>query len=180
MADQKFNRLTFISKCSVYKEPKWHHDHGIFKCDCGKEIKIRLRSVLSGNTTSCGCYNRDQVALFTKMPFGIASSNQVLRIYKIHAKERSLSFDISKEYFMALTKKNCHYCNLPPSTKCHPKGSNGAYIYNGIDRIDNAKGYTMENCVTCCEKCNAMKEDHSLPDFLKHIKKIYDFMNRNV
>ncbi len=31
------------------------------------------------------------------------------------------------------------------------------YIYNGIDRLDSSKGYTLENCVPCCEEINVMK-----------------------
>jgi hypothetical protein len=30
--------------------------------------------------------------------------------------------------------------------------------YNGIDRVDNEKGYLVENCVPCCFTCNSLKK----------------------
>jgi 5-methylcytosine-specific restriction endonuclease McrA len=31
------------------------------------------------------------------------------------------------------------------------------FLYSGIDRKDNEKGYTEENCVPCCKRCNGIK-----------------------
>ena len=44
---------------------------------------------------------------------------------------------------------------------------------NGIDRIDSSKGYSVDNCVPCCAKCNYAKHDLSIDDFKNHIEKIY-------
>ena len=33
------------------------------KCDCGCEIETRLASLRSGQTTSCGCFNREKVSV---------------------------------------------------------------------------------------------------------------------
>ena len=50
--DKKFNKLTVIK--FLYKDKNsiqiWE-----FKCDCGKTIKTRIASVITGNTKSCGC-----------------------------------------------------------------------------------------------------------------------------
>jgi len=46
--------------------------------------------------------------------------------------------------------------------------------YNGIDRINNERGYLKENCVAACFKCNKMKSDYTQEEFLDHIKKIYN------
>jgi hypothetical protein len=51
----------------------------------------------------------------------------------------------------------------------------GDLAYNGIDRVDNKKGYTEENCVSCCGLCNRMKMKMGLSDFAKHIQKIHNF-----
>lgn len=38
----------------------------------------------------------------------------------------------------------------------------------GVDRIDNSKGHTPDNCVPCCEKCNKTRSDrYSFEEFLK-------------
>ena len=48
-------------------------------------------------------------------------------------------------------------------------------LVNGIDRLDSSKGYTINNCVPCCSKCNLMKSNFKKEDFLQHISKIYNF-----
>lgn len=51
----------------------------------------------------------------------------------------------------------------------------GNYLYNGIDRKDSSIGYLLENCVSCCSKCNQIKMDMSETDFLSHVTKIYRY-----
>jgi 5-methylcytosine-specific restriction endonuclease McrA len=58
---------------------------------------------------------------------------------------------ISKEEFNDLSARECHYC-----------GKKGP---NGIDRVDNNKGYLKENCVPCCKHCNYAKGNLSMEDF---------------
>ena len=48
----------------------------------------------------------------------------------------------------------------------------------GIDRVDNSLGYTLENSVSCCSKCNYMKKTLNVENFLLHIAKIYNY-NKN-
>jgi hypothetical protein len=47
----------------------------------------------------------------------------------------------------------------------------------GIDRTNNKLGYTKENCVSCCEKCNIMKKKYSSTEFLEGIKRIYEHLH---
>lgn len=51
-----------------------------------------------------------------------------------------------------------------------------AYINNGIDRIDNNKGYTIDNVVPCCKMCNQAKNDYTLQEFQDWVEKIYNKM----
>lgn len=97
------------------------------------------------------------------------------RSYKDGAKARNLQFNLSKEDFLSLVSSDCIYCGNPPITKEYITTHKSYYAANGIDRIDLSKGYTLDNCVPCCTKCNVMKLDYSKLDFLNHIKKIYYF-----
>lgn len=47
-------------------------------------------------------------------------------------------------------------------------------LYNGIDRINSKKGYTLDNTVSCCSTCNTAKLNMSLEDFKTWIIKIYN------
>ncbi len=55
-----------------------------------------------------------------------------------------LSYDECEQYFLS----DCFYCN---------DNAIQGEIINGIDRIDNSKGYLLQNCVPCCNMCNVMK-----------------------
>jgi len=60
---------------------------------------------------------------------------------------RHISFDLTLAQYAALiTGAQCHYCggNLPMS------GS-------GLDRKKSSLGYSTENCVPCCRRCNEIR-----------------------
>jgi hypothetical protein len=72
--------------------------------------------------------------------------NQLYKDYNKSAKRRNHSFDLDLEKFKVLALSECHYCDY------YKEGE-----VNGIDRVNNDLGYTMDNCVTCCYTCNKMK-----------------------
>ncbi len=74
---------------------------------------------------------------------------------------RNLSFELSQEYFSELVHKDCFYCKRPISL--------------GIDRLDNTKGYTIENSVSCCFPCNRMKHTLSIAKFVNKCYAIYNY-----
>lgn len=61
LTGQRFGRLIVISLNEEVGKQKgrayWN-----CKCDCGNETVVRASHLISGNTTSCGCYNRDRVS----------------------------------------------------------------------------------------------------------------------
>lgn len=59
--------------------------------------------------------------------------------------------------------------------KMHEKYANGAYIYNGIDRVNKSIGYTKRNCVTACKFCNKAKTDMSIKEWTEWLKRIVCF-----
>lgn len=135
------------------------------RCRCGTRRSVLAQSLRKGDSTSCGCSFR--------LPQYEASCNGLLRVYKSGAQRRKLEFSLTVEQFRALTSGLCHYCGGEPSSVFRsPKGYNGAYVYNGIDRLDNCQGYTLGNCVTCCKVCNRMKYVMTPGEFLAQCAKI--------
>lgn len=90
------------------------------------------------------------------------SINGRYKSYKRNARQRGIKFEITKEDFAKIIVKRCKYC-----------GDYGA-PYNGIDRVDNNQGYTLQNCVPCCEWCNKIKMSHTVEDMVNHINKMHD------
>lgn len=94
---------------------------------------------------------------------------QYFNRYKKNALKRGYVFEIDFEFFKTLIKSNCAWCLKSPEYKSYLGGA-----YNGIDRRNNAIGYTIENVVPCCPHCNDMKGSLPLSIFAKQIKLIYE------
>ena len=103
--------------------------------------------------------------------------------YKKNAKARGHNFCLTEEEFEDIIFKDCYYCGEPPKpmsdTLIKNRGNTKQppLSYNGIDRLDCEKDYTIENCVPCCSKCNYMKHTSSKIEFLSQITKIYTHLN---
>jgi hypothetical protein len=109
-------------------------------------------------------------------PPGESGLLRVLGSYRFMAQKSNKEFNIPLEAFKTITSSDCFYCGSPPSKiKKMPKYALGSYLYNGIDRLDYLKGYTLDNIVPCCTRCNMMKWVLSREDFLNHIEKILTF-----
>lgn len=127
------------------------------KCMCGQSTELSANNLK--NTKSCGCIRKTYKRSNALSKFE-ASLNGLYYEYNRNAKKRNKIFELTKEQFKELTSQNCHYCNKQPSKIFYKKRCNGAYIYNGIDRKDNTKGYTLENSLPCCYECNTIKGEH--------------------
>lgn len=94
--------------------------------------------------------------------------------YKKNARVKKLQFKLNEKKFISLTSGVCVYCGQIPSNKRYTQNRKGAYTHNGIDRVDSTKGYEESNCVSCCSTCNYMKQNLTVGDFYKAVKKIKD------
>jgi hypothetical protein len=135
-------------------------------CDCGSIVWVQTSQL--NHTKSCGCLLRD----FKRLPDGRAARNEILDSYKRSAAKRGLVWQLSDEQFDYLTAQLCFYCSCPPSNTKPSRRDTGAFVYNGIDRVDNTKGYMYENVVPACNVCNRAKSDMTIEDFLVWIQRI--------
>jgi len=163
---KKYGMLTIISDDSDVTVNR----KVLCECECGNVASKVLASVTSGNTKSCGCQAR---GAFRKLPEGEAAFNWLYSGYRSSAEKRNYTFDLTKEQFKVLTKGNCVYCGTyPTSWTKNPKGMNGSYLYNGVDRVNNDRGYEMGNVVSCCWTCNKLKNTLGGVEFIDHCIKI--------
>lgn len=68
---------------------------------------------------------------------------------KFSTRKRGHEVTISFEEFKFITDEPCIYCHNKLCKKSE-QGSN-------LDRIDNSKGYTIDNIQPCCKVCNAVR-----------------------
>ena len=57
---------------------------------------------------------------------------------------------LTKDQYIQLIQFPCYYCN-----GFFGKSECGV----GLDRLDNSKGYVIDNVSSCCNTCNALKMD---------------------
>jgi hypothetical protein len=82
--------------------------------------------------------------------------------YKKRALEKlKVDFDLTEDEFEKLKRLNCFMCD---------KESNMNNL-NGVDRVDNKKGYTLNNCLPCCYDCNKIKNDNDICDVIRKMYK---------
>ena len=49
-------------------------------------------------------------------------------------------------------------------------------LTNGIDRVDNDKGYVRGNIVPCCTNCNIAKNTFLITEFEEWINRVYEHL----
>jgi len=144
------------------------------KCECGKEKITNGNSLRAGYVKSCGC-SFSEFHKCKKFAPGVANMRQVINNYKQRTRKRGIEYNLTEEQFEEITQKDCYYCGAKPNNvfSRSRKGNNGNYIYNGLDRIDNIKGYTIDNIVPCCKQCNTAKNTLTLKEFQDWAKRLY-------
>lgn len=171
---KKFGRLTVI-RCvgnALYKGKK-HSRLWECLCICGKRKNIPACQLNKGRTKSCGCSLLEYRSLNARKPYGQNAAHTLFLSYKCGARKRNIPFEMEEEVLLSLSKNNCFYCGSEPSTVKGKRLKSGTFVHNGLDRVDNSKGYSVENCVACCETCNRAKLQQSQTEFLQWISKAY-------
>ncbi len=169
LTNQRFGKLVVLNQSNVkYSDGiRW-----VCNCDCGKIAIVRTNHLRNGRTNSCGCLYKKYSATFESAYIGYFNN------YMVGAKNRNIEFRLTFEQFVSIIEKSCYYCgttdNVIRITIGIQKGLKA--IANGVDRVNNTLGYTVDNCVPACAMCNYMKRDYTIEQFLTHITKIHQFM----
>lgn len=138
---------------------------------CGKMKWMSHSNTI--NSTSCGCAK----GLKKRKQDKDTVANYLFNIYKRNAKNRNISWRLSKQEFNVLIFNPCFYCTKSHSMLTYPRG--GLYRefirHNGVDRLDSKEGYLSSNCAPCCKMCNKFKMARTLEDFKKWVVRVYEF-----
>lgn len=153
------------------------------KCDCGNDAYVLSYNLYRLNTQSCGCLNKSAA-----MAVGHANSKDkrynpaINRLYGRYYKNcisTGRDFNLSKEDFVSIVTKDCNYCGIPPMQVANSSDKIVSFLYNGIDRVDSSKGYSLDNCVPCCKICNFAKKDMDLDSFMAWIRRLVTFQEKH-
>lgn len=133
------NKLTV---CNIVKKNNRLYFNCI--CECGKSALIRTDAVISGKTKSCGCLKGSSPKRFTNISrkdYHKLQSTWFRINYRCHNKNHhKYPFYGAKGIYVCDQWRNSLDDFILWSI-------NNGYSYNlTIDRIDNSKGYSPENC----------------------------------
>lgn len=154
----------------------------VCRCVCGKESLVSV-CTLGRKSKSCGCKQKETVHQRIRSSGFITIKKDIWDNYKRAANRRGYEFNLSIENFSKLITSNCHYCGSEPSMFSNRGRYRGLvnpmdyseFKYNGVDRVDNSVGYTLENSVPCCKICNNSKSTLQKEEWLAWLKKAYIF-----
>jgi hypothetical protein len=176
LVGRQFGRLTVQARVDA--------GHWRCVCVCGGVKDVAGSNLRSGNVASCGCLWNETRAANAKAAAEkrkgqkrptVAKTGTAFRIllgtYRLSARTRGHVFELSDEVFRSITSAVCFYCGAVPARRSESYAGE-VYLYNGIDRVNNALGYTADNSVSCCWKCNELKGSKNSKEFIAHIIKI--------
>lgn len=139
----RFGRLTALHRVQtdVRSRAMW-----LCECDCGSKKLIRRDSLLSGNTTSCGCFGKE-ARLKANTTHGETNS----RVYRIYYDMKTRCSCKSHKNYPNYGGRNITICKEwlgkdGVSNFIKWAKENGYSDNLSLDRIDNNKGYSPDNC----------------------------------
>ena len=137
ITSQKFGKMLVIGISGRNKKGEilW-----LCKCDCGVEKTVRAADLKDGKVVSCGCYKK---SLVTK--HGLEHG----RLYRIWIQMRQRCNNIKSDAYKYYGARGITVCD---EWQCDFASFHEWAMANGyadnltIDRIDNDKGYSPDNC----------------------------------
>lgn len=156
LTGQRFGRLTVLERAenSPSQKVQW-----LCRCDCGNACVVRGNDITAGRTLSCGCLHRERATALARRHDG-----RYTRLYKC---------------WMSMRWR----CENPNSTRYPRYGGRGITVCpewhdftvfrswalaNGygdnltLDRIDNIKGYSPDNCRWADAKTQANNKENNV------------------
>lgn len=152
--------------------------HKISKCGNHRlRSRIKLETALYQGKIPCNsCYSKEKLKnlekkyVYKKNYLNSIKNYRLTDEYKFsvlksrakkYNKEISLSFNEISFFYV----KSCIYCGSNEKNDPYKRK-------NGLDRLNNDKGYTKDNCISCCRNCNYMKWIYNVKDFLMACRNI--------
>ena len=138
LTGQRFGRLVVIERA----ENKGEKVRWLCQCDCGNTVLVATNGLRNGGTKSCGCLHKE---LFTHK----SHNGTKTRLYRIWCGMKNRCYNKKVKSYDKYGGSGITVC----AEWLHDFGafqewalSHGYADNLSIDRIDNEKGYSSDNC----------------------------------
>jgi len=143
---RKFSRLTALKFSSKIKGKAYWE----FRCECGTKKIIQIYPVVRGKVKSCGCLHMEMCKSgVNRLKHGDARKGMVVRLHKIWRKMIGRCYCKTDKAYPSYGKRGIDICKEWKENYVNFKEwalNNGYSDKLTIDRINNNKGYSPDNC----------------------------------
>lgn len=165
LTGQKFGRLTVISLYSRATKKPPQQTKWLCKCDCGNEKIASREGLIKGKTNSCGCLRKEITAKRRRI-----HSKTRTRLYKVWISMKARCNNPNNKRYSSYGGRGITICDewLHDFQAFYDWATANGYDETAnfgqctIDRIDNDKGYSPDNCrwVTMAEQNKNKRADN--------------------
>jgi len=135
---QKFNRLTVIGEAPHKVFPTGRKRQVEAICECGTMGIYVLAAMRNGNTKSCGCYNKERITTH-----GMNETRQ----YQTWADMKTRCDNVKHAWYPEYGERGIGYQDSWVKFESFWEDMKETYQHHlTLDRIDNDKGYSKDNC----------------------------------
>lgn len=146
ITNQRFGRLVALERTNQKSDTsyKWK-----CQCDCGKIVFVKVGSLTSGVTQSCGCYNLDILR-------NQCGKNSPIYRHDLSDEERKLNKNRTLNLENKIWRKTIYEKDNYTCQQCFVKGGKliAHHIHNWADYPDQR--FDLDNGITLCYKCHRL------------------------
>lgn len=160
LKNQRFGRLLVIYPTE--KRSKKGQIYWLCQCDCKNLIEVRSSNLISGNTKSCGCLQKE-LHIKLNLKHGDTIKGKRPRLYRIWAGIKTRCLDSNSPNYKCIGRRGIFICE---DWKNNYQAFKFWALLNGyekhltIDRIDNDGSYIPDNCQWITRSENSKKPKH--------------------
>ncbi len=172
------------SACACQRQAAWLGLPALLrKCDwTEEENRTLLRTYAEGGSArdvyeelprrTLGSIRSHACLLHVTNPLDTKPFRTMFTGYRLNAKRKKRPWELTLDDVAVLAVLPCAYCGVSFSNQ------NRAERYNGIDRVDNERGYTSDNVVACCRTCNVAKGATPYVEWIEWLDCLVDFRTK--
>lgn len=140
---QKFDLLLVTTQCGRAKDgrPLW-----FCSCDCGSRILVSSKALKTRHTRSCGCLGRDAEHRDAARQRASSHGLIYLREYKVWATMKSRCRNPKVGCYASYGARDITVCERWDKFENFIEDMGRAPAGMSLDRIDNNRGYSPDNC----------------------------------
>lgn len=141
----KFGRLKILSDAEPYISRGKKYRRVLALCDCGKRVTPRLSGIINGGTSSCGCLMLETVKSM-HLKHGLSQGNS---LYRVWCNMKTRCNNSKSDHYNSYGGRGirvCHEWEQSFDAFRIWAVNNGYSDILTIDRIDNNRGYSPDNC----------------------------------